>query len=72
MIELSPENLNRVIETLCHHLLKCDILHFELERNKELQFGAYDNFTSVSFGSDLNVSFLEQLVEKSVIENFKI
>jgi hypothetical protein len=72
VIDLNSQNVTQIIKSLSTLVLKCQIIHFELGRNKELQFGAYDNFSHISFGTDITAPFLEHLVEKSVIEKFNI
>lgn len=72
VINLDTQNSNQIIKSLSAHVLKCQIIHLEIERSKELQFGAYDNFSHISFGTDLTVTFLNNLVERSIIETFNV
>lgn len=70
---LEPENVDAILKEAMAAGFKNGIIHIQVERHGELQFGCYDNFSTggVWTGSDIRTSFLNDLQSTGVIASYQ-
>ena len=73
ILSLEPETVRPILDAvLPENRYKDDIIHIQIEKHRQLQFGSYDQFHHaciVAFGG-VPTKFLDELVEKGALKSW--
>ena len=73
ILRLTPDTVAPIFQQISVAGLTRAIIHVQIERNRVMELGAYDNFGTgcVVTGPGVNATLLEELKSKSVLRDFE-